>query len=293
MSKIRFGIISGGTTFPSWLANCIKNLNELDFVQPALIIKKTVDRTLTKKNVLKSGSNNSFSTTRLAKKQPYYNILLKIDKRLWSPKAWENISLDEELSSVPQITCCTELKNYSQYFKESDIKNICSYNLDFILYCDFTILRGEILNAAKHGVWSFHHDDERKYRGSSSGIWEIYNNDLMNGVILQRLTEKLDAGIILKRKDFPTINYSLSLNYDQLLFESAKLPAELCKEFNANPNHLNTIAPSRTKAKIYKLPTPLQTFKLTFILLKNFIFRSPKNIINDLKMIKKNLLSGK
>ena len=39
----------------------------------------------------------------------------------------------------------------------------------FMLRVGFNIIRGEILNVPKYGVWSFHHDDEVKYRGGPAG----------------------------------------------------------------------------------------------------------------------------
>lgn len=279
--KIHFGIICGGTTFPAWQAKCIQSLLALDFVYPSVVINKSVIHTISEGQ--KSVEN--IGITRLAKKYPFYNFLSKVDKRLWKPKAWENISLKDELSSVPQISCRVNVKRKnSQYFTTDDIEKISSFNLDFILYCDYSILRGSILSAAKYGVWSFHHDDEQKYRGSSSGIWEIYNKDPQNGVILQQLTEKLDAGIILNRKNFSTINYSLSLNYDQLLFGSSELPAEICKLlYDTKTSAQFNI--SETKAPIYKLPSNLKALKLGLILLKNFLFRSPRKIFSDFQMI--------
>jgi hypothetical protein len=289
-TKIKFGLIAGGTMFPAWLANSIRSLLDLGFTEPSLIINKTVSYPNT---WLKNSSKKSvkdLSAAKLIRNYPSFHLLSKIDKRLWRPIAWNNISLAEELSSVPQIKCNVGVKNrFIQYFNDEDIKKISSYNLDFILYCDYSILHGEILNAAKYGVWSFHHDDEQKYRGSSSGIWEIYNNDKINGVILQRLTKKLDAGIVLSKKYFSTINYSLSLNYDQLLFGSADMPAEVCRELFNDPDFSNRFVLSKSEADIYKFPTNLQTFKLAFILLKNFLLRSPLKITADSKIIIKNI----
>jgi len=87
-----------------------------------------------------------------------------------------------------------------RYFNAEDVATINKKDLDFILRFGFNIIRGEILNAARYGVWSFHHDDERKYRGSPPGFWELYYRDPVTGSILQRLTDRLDGGIVLKRE---------------------------------------------------------------------------------------------
>src|SRR5690606_18407971 len=132
---------------------------------------------------------------------------------------------------VPVITCSTILKGkFSQYFKEEDIKLIKERKLDFILRFGFNIIRGEILQAASYGVWSFHHDDPLKYRGGPPGFWEIYNHDYANGAILQRLTDTLDSGIVLKKGYFKTRLYSYQKNIESLYSGSADWPALVCKD---------------------------------------------------------------
>ena len=59
---------------------------------------------------------------------------------------------------------------YAELFLEEDIEKIKSKNLDFIIRFGFGILKGEILNAARWGIWSFHHGDEQKFRGGPPGF---------------------------------------------------------------------------------------------------------------------------
>ena len=86
------------------------------------------------------------------------------------------------------------------------------------------------MNVAKYGIWSFHHDDERVVRGGPPGFWEFMNKIPSNGVILQRLTNSLDKGIILKRVHFRTILHSYKAHLDQLFFGASILPLQVCKE---------------------------------------------------------------
>ena len=62
------------------------------------------------------------------------------------------------------------------------------------------ILKGEILKLTKFGVISFHHGDNRFYRGGPSGFWEVFNNELSSGFIIQRLNDELDGGMVLFRE---------------------------------------------------------------------------------------------
>ena len=48
---------------------------------------------------------------------------------------------------------------------------IKSKNLDILFRRDFRILKGEILNSARFGIWSFHHGDNDHFRGLPPGFW--------------------------------------------------------------------------------------------------------------------------
>jgi len=79
-----------------------------------------------------------------------------------------------------------------------------SYDLDVLLRFGFNILRGEVLNSARYGIWSFHHDDNECYRGGPPLFWEVVEDNPCSGVILQVLTEKLDDGFVLCKSLFAT-----------------------------------------------------------------------------------------
>jgi hypothetical protein len=89
-------------------------------------------------------------------------------------------------------------------FPEHAINQIKEHDLDVLLRFGFNILRGEILSVARYGVWSFHHGDNDFYRGGPALFWEIWEDNPLSGVILQRLTEELDAGIVLCKSRFAT-----------------------------------------------------------------------------------------
>jgi hypothetical protein len=62
---------------------------------------------------------------------------------------------------------------FSEYFSASDTEISRGQELDFILRFAFGIVRGEILLVPRYGVWSFHHDDEMRYRGGSPAFWWV------------------------------------------------------------------------------------------------------------------------
>jgi len=78
-------------------------------------------------------------------------------------------------------------------------KRIRSYHLDVLVRLGFRILRGGILQAARYGVWSYHHGDNKVNRGGPPGFWEVLEGHAVTGSILQRLNDELDNGTVLCR----------------------------------------------------------------------------------------------
>jgi hypothetical protein len=89
-------------------------------------------------------------------------------------------------------------------FSDEDVDTIEGLGLDLLIRCGSGILRGEILGAARLGVISFHHGDNRVNRGGPAGFWESYYGWPKTGFVLQRLTEELDGGEVLMRGAFRT-----------------------------------------------------------------------------------------
>lgn len=256
--------------FQQWQANTIQNLLKHKEIECHLLIFDKRNSSCGKiKNLLKN---------------------IKIKEILWQGylffsrerfKASKLVDLSSVLADIHQLECQIIKKGkFSEYFKDSDILEIKKHNLDFILRFGFRIIRGEILNTAKFGVWSFHHNDEQKYRGGPACFWEIYNNDKITGSILQRLVNKLDAGIVLK-KGFLKTNCSYVKNKDQMYFESSRWPAQVCADIlNGNIEYLRH-EPSATKAPIYYAPTNFQF--INFFLKTNF--KKIKNLFRNLTFV--------
>ncbi|MBK6962862.1 MAG: hypothetical protein IPH20_02745 [Bacteroidales bacterium] len=111
------------------------------------------------------------------------------------------------------------------------------------------------MNAAPFGIWSFHHGDEQKYRGIPPAFYEIMLNDYITGSVLQRLTETLDGGIILRKGYFPTINHSWRANLDQAIQLSVRWPLEVCKEILTQHTFPSEQGPRISQAPIFHEPT--------------------------------------
>lgn len=238
---MKFGILCNGYVFQRWQAEAILHL--IDYgIEPCLVI---------------INDNPAPVQSRLHKwlHYPYSKLLARLYFRFVAhPSSKKSYDLREELHNCPTIYSRTQQKGFSEYFNPEDILTIKSNKPDFLLRFGFDIIKGEILNAATYGVWSFHHDDEQKYRGVPPGFWEIINSDPVNGAILQRLTETLDGGIILRKGYFGTIAHSWNANIDQLYFGGTLWPLQVCIDIE---NGIATYAentPSSAKGKLRFMP---------------------------------------
>ena len=260
--EIKFGIMCRGMTLCKWQADAIEKILRIEDIKLSLIVIENKEQIKKSKRILKK--------------------ILNVKNFLWigyentrKYKAAKPIDCSEIFTGVEKMNCAIDLKGkFSQYFKNEDVNFIKSKNLDFILKFGFGIIRGEILNAAQFGIWSFHHDDEEVYRGGPPCFWEIYNGDKRTGAILQKLTDKLDGGVVLKKGYLRTI-YSYTRNRDQICFETSNWPAQMCKDLqNKNLDIFNS-SPSKTKAHIYSAPNNRQFikyfFKSNYFLLKKMI----------------------
>ena len=118
-------------------------------------------------------------------------------------------------------------------------------------------------------MWSFHHDDEKKYRGGPPGFWPVYNSDPASGAIMQRLTGKLDAGIVLKKAWLKTLMHSYRTNLDVLLYVSSSWPADFANQIVSIGYKAGQ--PSTTSATVYKVPGNWKMLVFLLKLVKNRI----------------------
>ena len=209
-------------------------------------------------------------------KQPFSQRILNYPYSKFICRAWfrymikaeakKGVLISDFYPNLPEISCKTIRKGYAEYFYQEDIEAIRSHKLHFILRFGFSIIKGDILEAAEYGIWSYHHDDDRKYRGVPTGFWEIWFNDPVNAAILQRLTSQIDSGFILHKAYFATINHSWKANLDKLLKSSTEWPLQVCRDIeNGNTEFLSV--KNSPESVLYKLPGNL---KMVLFLLKVF-----------------------
>lgn len=240
---IKVAFMVNSMQIQKWQFQAMESLLENRKVEAVLIIRKKTE----------TDSRKSF-INRITS-YPWHHLLFKLYYRfLFHPSTFKLVSADYLFKNMPILDCTVQKKKFSEYFTDEDIEKIKSFEPDFILKFGFGILKGNILTCTPMGIWSFHHGDEQKYRGVPPCFWEIYHNDYKSGAILQRLTEKLDSGVILRKGLFRTIDHSWKANLDQSIDLSKNWPADVCKEVIAQGTFPDTMESVPTTAPVYKVP---------------------------------------
>ncbi len=136
-----------------------------------------------------------------------YGVVSRLDAKRRPPAfdAWLSKDLGPLLSGVPILAVEPERTRWSDVFSPDDVATIRGHDLDVLIRIGFRILRGDVLSAARCGVWSLHHGDNRVNRGGPAGFWEVYEGWPETGSVLQILTEDLDGGLVIYRSASQTI----------------------------------------------------------------------------------------
>lgn len=239
--RVRFGVMAPGDgRLDRYQAQVLRRLEEMEGVSPELLILGGSPR--------EQGSRLARVRWRRVLYQAYAWLLL-------DPEGLKDrVPLPPGYRRLPRISVTPRLEGkYSEHFPEEAVDEIRSHDLDFILRFTFGILRGEVLEAARHGVWSFHHANERRYRGAPPAFWEVYHGNPETGCIFQRLTEELDGGVVLARDSVPTILTSYEQNLARIYRASRELPVEVCRRLRDEGAVGG--APSPTLGPILTFPT--------------------------------------
>jgi len=207
----------------------------------------------------------------------FYNFY---ERFILKPKCFLSVDYSKEFENIPHLICPTKRQSSSEYFEGEDIKTIKNANLDFIiLFSGFENIKGEILYSTRFGIWSYHHGDPEKFRGNPHCFWEIYYDNSVTGVILQKLTANISESVILRRGFFKTHNNSFTKNLDNVHNQSSRWIKEVCIDLlNNDAEYLNSL-PTKYESSIYNKPTNIQFIRFYLKLLKNKISKFLRRVL--------------
>jgi hypothetical protein len=204
MDKLRVGLLLDHFNQPIWVHDLIERLKESNCCN---IIYVFEPNTLPKKEK---------GLTHLLKNFRYviYKGYQIVDRKIFWKKS-KNPFIKKELKNlqeVPKKELKVKRTKFSDKIVDEDIKFVKEQNLDIIIRLGFRILKGEILNSARLGIWSYHHADNRVNRGLPAGLWELINEEASTGITLQILSDNLDGGTVLFKGFSKTYPFSFFIN---------------------------------------------------------------------------------
>lgn len=247
--RLRVGVLARGLTLARWQREVLEHLLQGGDVDLVAVITD------------ESGVHRPSLVQRLRSPRLLWNVYNNRWMAMWA-SAIERVDCSDLLAGLPRERITPVfVGRWSQHFSDDALRRVRAHELDVMIRFGFGILRGDVLESARHGIWSFHHDDERVVRGGPPSFWEVADGHPTTGVLLQRLTDRLDAGVPLARATFRTVGYSYPRNRDQAARGAAILPASVARAVRygwLDPAHLPLAA---SDAPIRKDPTNRQMLR--------------------------------
>ena len=189
--KLKIGLMIDSTNVPYWVYSMIDKITQSNYAKIELVII----------NGNQIPKNSFYSKMKNNRDYFLYKIYTKLENKMYKPESdvFGICDLTNELLNTKKITVIPKQTKYSDWIESEDIHEILKNDLDVIVRLGFRILKGDILKAAKCGVWSFHHGDNDVNRGGPAGFWEVFQNNPVTGSVLQIINDELDDGKILAK----------------------------------------------------------------------------------------------
>ncbi|MGH9880854.1 MAG: hypothetical protein ACRD6N_05410, partial [Pyrinomonadaceae bacterium] len=212
---LRIGLLVDSFSQPQWVRRIIEEIASSSIAAVVLVVRNQ-----------RGDEERGSPLPRIWERRNHvlYSLYTKLDNWLSrvSPDAFQRVSVEDLLTGVPVIDVEPISQKFTDRFLEDDLKLIGEYELDVAIRFGFRILKGDVLEIAKHGVWSYHHDDGQVYRGGPPGFWEVMTDDPVTGSMLQILNEQLDNGTVIYRSWAATINrFSVKKNNNNYYWKTS------------------------------------------------------------------------
>ena len=183
MSKLRAALILDNLAISKWQQDALDEASDLLDISVILNCQNTANKRNIRKNFLYYGLNVFTLKNSLTKKRPY---VLSNEKIIDFDSVYKG-----SWQSIPE--------DISQQLIDEGVEVVIKYGMS-------------LLSIDKHletlPILSFHHGNPSKYRGRPAGFYELLNNEDSSGLIVQRLTNELDAGNILAFAESKLVDYS-------------------------------------------------------------------------------------
>ena len=213
LEKLRIGILLDSYQIPAWVYRSIEQIIYSNCAGFSLIINNENQNIQYKKSKLFKN-----------KRSIVYQIFNTIDERMFITRqnSLEIMNVEKLLSGVPVIRVKPIKKGVVNYIDPMDIEKIRGYELDILVKIGFDTLQGEILTAAKYGVWAY------QFEGDPHGFWEVIQAQPETRSNLRILNEEINGDRIIYSSSSFTYPFSPARNRNCSLWQSSSfLPRQI------------------------------------------------------------------
>ena len=211
---LRIGLLVDSLEQPAWIRHILADIEASDYARIVLVVSKEAPARAPVSLARRLWAHRS----RLA-----YLAYRWVDARVFraSPDAFATDDAGPLLQHAAMMPVRVRETRFCDYVSDEDVARIEDARLDVLLRFGFRILKGPILQAAKFGVWSYHHGDNQVNRGGPAGFWEVMTEQPTTGSLLQVLNEDLDNGRVIYQSHAGTDRSSVTRNRHNYFWKSA------------------------------------------------------------------------
>lgn len=193
--RLRVGILVDSLTLPAWVRHILTGIAASNHSELACVVERV--------GAPAPARRLDLFVDPARRRHLLYDRYLRWDSSRHAPPPAQDPFHQQDctdlLGALPRLRVTPLPGKLVHRFGDADLAKLAEWTPDVLLRFGFNILRGPVLQAARYGVWSFHHGDNNIYRGGPAHFWELVERAPLTGVLLQVLTEELDGGLVLAK----------------------------------------------------------------------------------------------
>lgn len=214
MQKLKVGVLVDRLELPAWAFWALERLAQSEAVESVLPI------------LVSSPQRNQLQPSFENGNLPWlYSLLNRIDEQVFvrSQNAFALRNLEELLPNSAEVRVEAVSSGAAVAILPEDVERVKQLSLDILVQLCAGELSGSILSAARYGVWSYVHSDERKLLGAPAGYWEVVENYPETGTALKIRTPDCPQPETLHRAYYFTHPLSPARNRNALYASAAAM----------------------------------------------------------------------
>ncbi|WP_332116114.1 formyltransferase family protein [Azorhizobium caulinodans] len=203
--RLRIGLLVDGDHVPAFAAAVIEHIRACDFADIVLVVERKDGQSQFAEKLSWLKRAWRVLRTKARRRTFCYALYTRLEEKLArNPQAdpLRMVEVGHELAGIPRLVVEPQASGFVHRFPAEAVETVRECKLDVLLRFGFNILKGDVLTAARCGIWSYHHGDPEFYRGAPPQFWEMAEGNPRSGAVLQILDEHLDGGTVLEKGIF-------------------------------------------------------------------------------------------